>query len=116
MSRGAAVKTSCPGVLATAAKRHANSRRPDKQPSRGPRGSDSVLSADRTSMLGFGAVRQHANPGLYAAPHQPHNQQHDQDEPQPATDAVTATTAVIAAAVVPEAAAKQKNHQDDQQK
>jgi hypothetical protein len=49
------------------------------------------------------------------AAHQPYNQQHDEDKPQSATDAITTAPAVIAAAVISKATPEQEDHQHDDQ-
>jgi hypothetical protein len=43
------------------------------------------------------------------AAQQPHDQDHDQDNPEYPADAITATAAIVAAAVIPDAAPEQED-------
>ena len=45
----------------------------------------------------------------------PADQQHDEDKPEPAAEARAAAPAILAAAVIPEAASQPEDHQKDQQ-
>jgi hypothetical protein len=44
------------------------------------------------------------------ATRQPHDQDHDQDNPEYPADAITTTLVIVAAAVIPEAAPEQEDH------
>src|SRR5579864_4254400 len=65
----------------------------------------------------FCPVPRSPNPALEGASmaQKVNDQHHDQDKPQYPADAITATPAIVTAAVIPEAASEQQDHQDDHQ-